>query len=268
MNTNKAVLINGIFCYDEAAPHEKLGRHVSEAERQIVCAWTNRIALGIFLAGGATVSGTVTTIVNPQTYPDIPWMYCHEVNITPVDGSKGRQQGTNSMVAYDYARLNCLYKAAEFDASGVEEGEEALDYGTDSQVLSQSKPCFKWSGGANLDVLGQPIVRFTVVHFSKTINNLPVIPRAAIQALTDNVNNATFLGAPAGQFLFKGAHSIKRFTVGGINNWSITYDFAYRSIDWRKHYNPDASAWQTVTYLNGDPLYVAGAFTTLGILGT
>lgn len=269
LNPTKTITINGISCYDEAAPRERFGRIGSETERQIVCNWTNRIALATYLAGGSFITGTVSTIVAPQPYPDAPWLYCHQIDIQPVAGNKGLSTGGNGMVAYDYARLTCTYKAFEFDGSGVEEGEESLDYGSDNQVLSQAKACFKWGGssGAALDVLGQPIVKFTIIHFSKTINNLPVIPRAAIQNLADKVNVATFLGAAVGQLMFKGAHSTRRFTVGGVANWSITYDFAFRSQDWRKHYNPDANAWQTVTYTNGDPLFATGDFTSLGITG-
>lgn len=269
LTTAQGITIGGINCW-EMERRERVGRSAQEGTRKIMCAWADRLTLAVYLAGGTTVVGGITQYSRPQPYPDAHQWSVWDIQIEGTDGDTGRTVDANGALAYKYAVLTTIYKPLEFNGDSIETGAEELDFGTDAQTTGQADQIFKWSdNSAPVKVLAQPVKKFTIIHFTKVIRSVPTLPITAISALLDCVNNATFMGAATGKMLFRGPRSCRRFTTGGVANWDITYSFSLRSQDWRKVYRgpneTGGAGWTTVLYSNGDPIYGAGDFTTLGI---
>ena len=101
-----------------------------------------------------------------------------------------------------------------------------------------------------------PSIRTTNIGMRITLHRVPFINAAVyINAGKNPINNATFLGVPAGYLLFNGADTQMQASTDGTYTQEITLDYTARSIlRWDEAFDPDGvSGPQQVRY-NGAAL--------------
>jgi hypothetical protein len=262
IDTDYSITLGGVQVYDEDT-RERFGRNGSEAVRTVVCNWSDRVTLINNTLGSSTIVGGTAVYVAPLQYPDAPWLYLHEIE---PEGVGVKSVGANGMVGYELCRMRLIYRPLDF-TGGQEVGEENLDFS--GQVISYpgNEPSLFWNGDLSspVDASANPPIHFNTVNFTRVLRSAPALPVSVILSLVDTVNNATFLGAAAGQLRFNGARSHRRFIPGGALNWDIAFGFTFRSQPWNNMFHPSTGTWDPVENKSGSPLYGAGDFTLLGI---
>lgn len=275
IQTGFATNIAGIPCYDESCG-ETIGRDGTSAKRVILCAWSNRITLAISLVGTVTASGTVVTVVDPSAYPDATWIKASNVETEMVPGSQGLYEGTNHMVAADYARLTVTYGNKEDSGGdGQERGEEGIEFAGEVITFSRDESTFKWeTDDKKLSPEVSPGAIIPTMAFTKTKKGLKSIPRSTLLDIAQNpVNNATFLGIATEKVRFDGAQTSRTFTTDGTPTWTMTCKFSARPISWNKFFRPDstntgsvAAMFEYLSTISGsNRVYGLSSFSALGL---
>jgi hypothetical protein len=265
IDTSKAITIGSVYCYDEGAT-EQLGPDAS-VEWTVVCDYTNRAAVALTILGSVTYSGLITTVVQPYAWPALPFMFARSVQM------KGEGvmsvNGTTGLGDFQYARLTFTFRPKEAGSTdAVEVGEENLDFGSEVLSFNGADPFFKWKSD-NVDVPAEaspgkiiPIITFT--KLKKGLAFLPLDTLFAIAAAP--LNNATYLGAPAGTLRFEGAQTSREFTTTGAKRWTMSVKLSYRPINWNYMLRPSTGTFaEIVTKVGGNPFYTSSNFSPLGL---
>lgn len=263
LTSAEAITISGIQCWDEDASEEFRVGGGSRAPRTIVCAWDNRIALALALAGGTTRVGIIETNTPAASYPDATWMQVQNIR---TEGVGKRKVGVNGMVGYDYARLFITYGDTERDL-GQTQDLGALSLDISSEIISppRDEATFKWvSDDEDVTPEATPGLPISTTRFERVRRNVGGINVPLILSLVDHVNDATFEGAAPGTIVFNGARPFRKITNLGAQNWDIAYQFTHRRIPWNYFLRPSTGQWEEIVYKNsGDPFFPDGNLSAL-----
>lgn len=206
------------------SPVETYGPDGMKAERRILCAWEDRLAMvGELLGTGYSFGGTQSA-----GYPDRQGVVAVQVKVEPFE-SRPDQQGAFSQIggqlnsySGQLARLTIDYElpAAAPDIAGL----PALSAGT----------TLRYRVGTAVEYLPSseqavPTTRVPVIAHHLTVQPVAEPPWEAIRASIGSVNSEPLLGAPAGSLLFASVSSDRVFT--GLDDqqpqhaWRIHYVF-------------------------------------------
>lgn len=201
------------------SPVENFGPEGMTAERRILCAWEDRLAMvGELLGAGYSFGASATAV-----YPGRPSMVAVKVKVEPFEARPDSQgafsQITSQLNSYtgQFARLTIDYEPTTTEATveGLPEAAAGttVDYRMSTaveQVVSEQS------------TLSVPVIAHHVIW-----QPVGQPPWTAIRTSVGSVNQATFLGASAGTLLLASVASSRVFT--GIEDQQPQYA-------WRIHY--------------------------------
>lgn len=252
-----SVTIGGVVCQELV---DGLVEGIREggpyATKKYLCAWSDRYALANAMLGLVSSSGTggSITFTNPQQYPESHNMWAREIEI------EGVGQPTQGAVQLQYpkARVTVAYAVPQFGylqypqnsfdpAHPYVYASQALRFTSETITLDAS--CVLLANGHRLYV--PPAIQVANIDLRITLHRVPYLDAATIVAASQKpLNNATFLGVPAGYLRFQGADTNVQASSDGTYTQEVTYDFAARSLlRWDEAFDPDGvSGPQQVRY--------------------
>jgi hypothetical protein len=203
------------------SPVEDYGPEGMTAERRILCAWEDRLAMATELLGAGYSLGATGTAV----YPGRPSMVAVRVKVEPFE-ARPDPQGAFSQIASQLnayhgqlARLTIDYEPAAAAASVEGLPEVAVGTTVDYRLSTAVAEVVSAQTGAEVAV---PVIAHHVIW-------QPVLrpPWGAIRASVGTVNGETFLGASAGRLLLASVATRRIFT--GVEEQQPQFA-------WRMHY--------------------------------
>ncbi len=270
-----SIIVAGVTCEEEVNRNSESFDIVSgpQATKVLICPWNSRWTVIVGLLGfNSSVSiGGGITLQLPARYPDFQQtavsLYAATVG---VEGIGQPYQNTYS-VGYTSARLIVNYRSFPWSFQGISQNDfnNQIDpthpYVYAEQNLSFTSE-FITIPGYNVywlssgEALGNRNWGFVspIMNMRISIKYVPYIPAAEIvNAMLAPINNATYLGVPAGKLAFRGADTNEARMSDGTLTQSIDYTFQYRSVaPWDYDYNGTAGSpgWDQVVDGNGDPI--------------
>lgn len=266
--TGQAINYLGIQLYDEGVQEhwDRWGRNT--AIRTVLCGWEDRTVLIEAAMGLSTVNSAGQSQANAAIpYPDAPqFLFVDKVDVVGVPGEGGLKVGVNSMVGYKYARCELHYSTLPYDQGDY--NVTSLDYAVEE--VSVPDGGFIWADDSTPVPAGSfPSLRVVTVTISIEQFNQVQIPSAVVMSLGGKVNSGVFFGQAAETIIFLGARSQRRMALNGLPNQDMTYTFQFNPNTWNKKLKKQSGgslAWVKITGPSGNPPFLLGDFTPLGVL--
>jgi hypothetical protein len=243
--------INGVSC-DELVEGLSEGIHGEGpvAVKKYLCDWSSRYAVANGLLGLATNSGgengSIVFGSGPARYPESPNLLAREVGI---EGVGQPTQGT-SQIQFPKAVITVnygvtpwqpvVYPQMSFDpAQPFVYATQRISFTRETITIPNSQ--LYLANGNRLDdtPFGMPIPNAVL---TLTLQRVPFLPSAATvwNAMRKPLNNATFLGIPAGYLKFEGLENNEEAMSDGTYSQQVTYTFVARSrLRWDETYDKD-----------------------------
>lgn len=255
------VTINGIYCdeivegFQEAIDFQ----HGPTARKGYICNWTERFQVANGLLGfnhAATIAGFIT-INLPMQYPEIPYMYVHDIQFEgrgqPFQGPYGTAW-PKVIVWANFACMEWSFSAADDPGARNQLGnflyaEQQLN--ASAQMLEIEGKWTVWNA------TGKPtnqhyMVRLPLVEMIITFQRVPYLPSNAVLGLVGSLNDRAFLGVSGlGKVMFNGCQSQRTRNPDGSVATQLTYQFTARSQPWDYGFNPATNAWDLVIGASG-----------------
>jgi hypothetical protein len=225
------------------SPKETYAPEGLRAERHILCAWEDRLAMVAALLGdGYALGGT-----RRAAYPDRPPVVAMRVEVAPFHARPDDQGAFNDVTAQlnsysgQYAELTIAYELLEV---GSRPGEPAHESGTflayrmgfSNQEIALPGDAFHWEVQPEVPVTADaiPVLRVPLVEHRLTWYRVSAPPWDAVRACVGCVNTAEFLGAVAGTVLFDGVTADREFIALQSDGraqyaWRLVYVFRERA---------------------------------------
>jgi hypothetical protein len=231
----------------EGSPTINLSPQGMTALRLFRVAWDDWPALVQDLIGYYDRVGSTATFTAPLEFPGVENLVVSEIAVEPFDPGNPEgtsvaslTQGTNgypaagARVAATYRTLFDSATTARSDMPPVPAGTY-LTYDAELSAEFQAVPGRTWhwaaSGNPPLAPDQSPALLVPSGAFHLTWLRVPLPPWQAMRDLRGRVNDASFMGAPAGTVIYLGATVERQFPFspsGGF--WRVTYSFAERAI--------------------------------------
>lgn len=224
------------------------------------------------LMGNAIRNGTVFRAV-PHQHPLSPNLYCVSAAVT-----EGHGQPVLSPSGYpNYsggATIQAEYRPPSFDfgpadinnsfdpATPILWCTQELDFATETYTIADAKYNFT-NTPQTVDV---PVkIQIPITTLTLTFHQLPYMPMTVVRQLRGRVNSATFLGAPAGTVLFKGARTTRQWNSDGSAVQEVQMTFSERDplYPWNSLPNSKSLAWNPVEDPQGNTMYPTADLTPL-----
>ncbi|MBN2293493.1 MAG: hypothetical protein JXM70_13775 [Pirellulales bacterium] len=256
------------------SPVEQYDSSGFSARREFLIAWEDRDAFAVEVLGEAARHGDQSSVV----YPGNSMVTAVEVKYEPIDA----EHPDNQEIEHLAAGLNCysgsFAKAVvtydtisprdRLDGPENEPGTHityTMSHAVgDSNILPGG---WQWTDNSQaISTYYKLYKRLPVTVHNLTWHKVVNPPWATIHALQGTVNDAEFLGCPAGTILFEGGEAEKTFRAGFQKGepwfaWKIKYVFRERSIKhsgsvygWNHIYRESPAGWMEITNGN-DKLY-------------
>ncbi|GAG28568.1 unnamed protein product, partial [marine sediment metagenome] len=147
--------------------------------------------------------------------------------------------------------------------ANMQRWDEVHEYGL--EMLTGASGEFVWTVEP-LRPVGESVglvVPLTVYTFTSAAE--PELRRDAIRNARGKVNDATWMGAPAGYVLFEGASARRTTTSQGVGAWEITYRFRELDHSHNAYHGRPAGAgrWELIEDQYGNPPHASADFRTL-----
>ncbi len=238
-----ATTVNGTqFEELEDSPKIRLAKDGCTAQRRFRCSWDdwNTFAgelFGVRVNVGGTVSITQAVLFPGGQQQNLR---VESVDIEPFDGTKPDGSSIISLTQglpthANGALIVASYKqvfASGGDTPTVPDGTY-LTYDANDSIGYTTIPAGYWEWETDSTLLDHEAntgIITATTHHHLGWHNLLSVPETAISRAGGTVNNATFMGKPAGTMLFLGA---KRTTAFAFDNreviWNLDYTFAEKS---------------------------------------
>lgn len=237
--------------------------------------WDDRIAFVEALLGYTNAMGHLPIRTNAQQFPDYERLYCQNAGIK----GHGLLDVAGQEARYDFARVTAEYRPWAYSSSNAEDDdydedleanmarwEEVHEYG--AEVLSIPGSEFFWAVGPPGVAVDTPVGLFVAVtDYTFSSNAEPELRRVAIRNAVGKVNDAPWMGAPAGYVLFLGASARRTVTSQGIGAWEITYRFRELGRSWNEFHGRvgGVTRWEAIQDEHGNPPYASADYDTLFI---
>lgn len=282
--SNSSVFLYGVNLWDEDVEENYVTFGKSSAVRTVTCLWNDRTTMINNLGGFSGFNLINQFYYQPAvSFPAAPGlMYFSSVKTMGIGvRSQTAYQGGQNMVGYQWCRAKILYESLPWPPQAP--GMLSIDYSVESVAMpaptnatldpatgaymaTATVPLWKFATTHNFVNAAQiPSRQVVLVNLTWQIFNQLSLPTATLQAYAGSVNNATFLGAAAGQVMFAGAKTNRRMNTQGVEAWDITYPFLYNSVTagWNGVYNPNTGNFEKIVDQNGNPPFTEMNLSTL-----
>jgi hypothetical protein len=252
--------INGVECLELVAEMEEgIDDRGPYATKRYLCEWAKRYALANGFLGYVTHTGGQSgsvQIAGPLAYPESANMLARAVRIQgvgkPTQGTR-QLQFTGSVVTVDFGVPT--WQAIPYPDMSIDPTTPFV-YATQDIRFTREMLAIP-NSALYLKMTASP---FTVSRMDDTpyatpipnavfninIHRVPFLPAAAIfTAMKNPLNNATFLGIPAGYLRFDGADNHGEASSDGTFTQSLAFQFTARSrLRWDETYNKTGEVCQ------------------------
>ena len=277
------------------SPTVRVTERETLAVRAFRVAWDDWPALARELVGSYSRVGCAFLFQPPIEFPSLPNLVVSEIEVEPFAPDSPRGELVTSLASGTNrypdggARVTATYRAA-YDARNALRGDMPtipsgtyLTFAGELSAETQSTPGRIWhyavTGSPILAADTNPSVVIPTGSYRLSWHRVPAPPWDTIRSLRGKVNQATFLGAPAGTVLFLGATLTPRFPLAEAGQlWTIQYAFAERTVPlasgsggWNHVYKEQAVSgdhWIPIADDSGNPPYRAGDFGGLFQFGS
>ncbi len=258
-----AIVIGGILCEEIVADFGERFHLIDgpSADKSFLCAWNDRytVAKAILGLNTAVRVGSFITIRVPMQYPEIPYMYAHQIAIKGV----GPPFGRSPQFAYPYAVVMVNFKCSAWSFQGIDDpgGQNQIDpthpYIYAEQHIQSSAEMLTVPGkyaffaGTDHTSLIPYGYRIALVDLVITLHRIPYLPTSQALNYAGMINDATFLGVDAYKLMFNGMESVQTRLTDGTMTTDATFKFQARSIRWDYGYDGQAGAFAQVVKTSG-----------------
>jgi hypothetical protein len=276
----------------EGSPVIRVSEQGTVADRVFRVAWDDWPAFARLLVGSYETAASSFVFVPPMEFPGLPNLVVAELVVEPLDRGHPRgdavtalHSGTN---AYPHggAKVTARYRTS-FDVAGPSHPQlpaippgtyltYSAELGSELRVLPGR--VWHWNASPDNPPLSpdqNPALVTPTASYRLAWRRVALPPWSAIRGLRGKVNDATFLGAPAGTVLFLGATVERMFQfqeTGGF--WTIAYAFSERTVElstgakvgWNYQYKEQPVSgqhWVSIADDSGNPPYLSGNLTQL-----
>ncbi len=278
--------------YEELAgsPRLRATQEGVSAVRSFRVAWSDWQAFARLLLGTArTVGGVAQLTVGPK-FPGFENLLVTELTVEPFDPESPDAQPDllveraantyrgGARVTATYQTLYADYARLRPDLPRVPDST-FLIYRGDLGAETVRTPGRLWRYAIDdappVDDDVNPGLLIPTGNVQLTWLRVPSPPWNAQRTLRGKVNEATFLGAPAGTLLFLGVRAVREFQLLDDDAlWRIDYHFAEQTKPltgggfggWNHFYREEADAgehWLPIADADGNPPYASGDFSAL-----
>lgn len=227
-----------------------------------VAFWTNFSQLATFVTKIAGTSQTITTSwgsflrVVPMQHPLFSGLLARRVKCK----ATGEHSGTSTYnQMYSRAKVIVDFESVLYGTTG-DQAYMSLEVEKGATYTTQPGRKFAFSSGEPID---QDAGAWAVTNnYVITLFQCPQLHDDYIDLAAGKINNATFLGRPAGTMLFGGCRGMQTISTGGVITYQRSLSFAYRSYSWNQAYNR-AGTLDTPLDPAGNPQYANYDFNNL-----
>lgn len=269
-----SVIIGGVTCQEIVDGFEEgVQGQGPIATKKYLCDWTDRYALvnGLLgLVSGSGGSNPSVTLTKPFSYPESRNLWAREISI------KGAGKPTQGIlqIAFPKAIVTVNFGVPSFGYlnypdQSIDPGNpyvwatQEIDYGR--EMVSVPSSTVKFAGGGNFN--SNTPYAFPLPHMtmSITLHKVPYLPAAQIWTATKApLNNATYLGIPAGYLMFRGARTRLEASTDGTYAQEVTFNFAARpTLRWDEAYDTNGTGGPKQVQYNGAAILLRSDLSTL-----
>jgi hypothetical protein len=230
--------------YDEldGSPVEEWLPNEFSATRKLICAWGDRNA--IIEAAGAD---------GGEVYPHNPGTkaYAYAASAEPFGGQAG---GGDGMSSYEKAIVTIKYTNASNKPYRTSDGKYVTEQITPTaEYLQTSAKNLYWDSGHKQPLAEGEAPPFFYRSFTYTItfHHASAVP-GGILGLVNCVNGGPMASYSLGfvfaaeTLLFPAASAVRTIQLGKLNDWQITYHFAYKSVGWNSFWRNDPPGFSPI----------------------
>lgn len=280
----------------EGSPTINITQQGTTALRLFRVAWDDWPAMVRELIGHYELVGSQARFSAPLEFPGVGNLVVAEISVEPFDpgNPEGSELASLSAGANRYpaagARIAATYRTLFDSTLAARSDLPAVPAGTyltyDGQLSAEFQAVagrtWHWTAAGNPPLAPDQNPALLVPSGSFHLSWLRVAlpPWQKIRELRGRVNNATFVGAPAGTVMFLGATVDRQFPFspsGGF--WSVTYSFAEKAIalsgggtaGWNHQYKEtpvSGQHWIAIADDSGNAPYPQADFSQLFQFGT
>lgn len=238
---------------------ERISRDQAEARATYIVPYERRMDwLSVVMGAPATPGDPWTT---PWVYPDIPGIYAEDCSTEPRGIKYSIAPGGNP---YLCAKIEVMFRNPVYDYS--DDVLYTLQYQGTAAMITEPWGTLQWDdddtyinvdGGRVVGTIAVSLTRYRLVNL------------AAVNALFDSylipckVNNATFLGYPAGHVMFNNYSTQETATVFGTKDITASATLLVRSVPWNAGIKPATGDTIGVHYSDGSKPYPTADFSAL-----
>ena len=259
--------IGGITCQEIVdGLNEGVHQQGPVAQKKYLCDWGSRYTVANALLGlvsGSGGSNPNITHSNPLQYPESPNMWAREIAI------EGKGQPTQGPVQLQFpkALITVNYGVPQFGYltypdQSIDPGNpyvwatQEIDFGR--QMVTVPNAALTLASGSEFNSTVPYAFTLPTMVMSITLHKVPYLGAMASliwNATKNPINNATYLGIPAGYLLFNGARTHMEASTDGTYVQEITLNFGARGIlRWDEVFDPDGSHGPTQVKYNGSAI--------------
>lgn len=215
-----------------------------------------------FAGGSQYTVGSATRYI-PLSHPDAPTLLCTKIKAVAKGGYTDPNLPVGQTVALSnwskgFISLTFTSVPWPMDGSAPMMTTETRA-GSEVYTLAGSKLKFP-SDGTIIQADAGITVPTTV--YTLTIYLAVSLDDSALNALLGNVNNATFLGNPAGTIRFDGFNSQSTMTGSGQQAYTRTLMLTYRPVPWIQFLRPNG-VWEAAVKPDSSYVYTASDLSPL-----
>lgn len=242
-----------------------------EATKKFLVPWANRYTVANALLGlsSGTGPGGSVNLTAPASYPESQNMFVREIGIE----GKGKCTQGPLQLQFAQAILTVNYGVPQFGY--IAQPNQSIDpgspyiYATQDIDFSRERVTLPKSSVtlANGHKLKDLPYSFPIVQavFSIQLHQVPYLPAAVVYtAMKNPINNATFLGIPAGYLIFNGGKNHQEAASDGTYTQAMSYVFTARTIlRWDEVLDPDGTSGPQQVRYNGAAILGRSNLATL-----
>ncbi len=220
------------------------------------------------ILGGVIRVGTLTTRTTRHACPENPTLYATDA----VASYQGEDNVTGGgKPNYQYAVVTVTYSVLTWDEFSTQDPGGVMSFPNEAQpsqpilqavqeidasseFITMPRGVFKFI--ADSTPTGQHVGTWVGQStLSLTLKDVPYLPQSLLLAKMNKINDAVFLGQPAGQVLFFGAKTHREAKSDGTRTQEVSLSFKWREYHWNWLPRPDTGVWALVTNGSGVKLY-------------
>lgn len=242
----------------EDSPSETQSDDAFEAQRDLICAWDDRLTLATQLLGRSVdLGGADFTIFPPNGYPHNDSAKARRVQIAPFKPGVPDDESSDEESHYPQALVAVNYSTSGgplFDQNDDKGREESITSAV--EYLMAAPETLQFSDGTIIRDIEVPAKLLNTLVYQVTLFKLPAIRDSMLDnagkvnssGLTATTLNKVF-GAET--LLYEPGEFRRNVQPNGDVEWTADLKFSYRPDGWNKFWNFKADAFQAIETPDG-----------------